>query len=310
MRPKIVVVGSANVDFIMQVPHLPAVGETVTDCAFMQTFGGKGANQAVAAARAGGEVAFVAALGNDPYTPMMLEGFASSGVSTEWVAQETDIASGSALVMFDENGANYLAVAPGSNYRVTPQRVLAAEAVIAAADWVVMQMEIPTDSIVAALEIAEKHGRPVMFNYAPVRDLSVPMTSAVHALVVNENEAAELIGNAFDPTDIAEAARVAEQLRQQGKHRFTVVTLGSAGAVVATDDGTTHTPAFEVKSVDTTAAGDTFCGALATALGQGREMADAIRFASAAAALCCTGAGAQPSIPDSAAIENFLVKKS
>jgi ribokinase len=306
MKPRITVIGSANVDFIMQVMRLPAVGETVADGRFFQAFGGKGANQAVAAARAGGAVAFVAALGSDPLAQSYLAQLKEDGIDTEHVSLESDIPGGSALIMFDEQGDNYLTVAPGANGRLTPQRVHAAEDVIAASDWIILQQEIPVESNRAVLEVALRHERPVLLNYAPAQDLSLRPDAAVHGLVVNEVEAAALAGKPLDAEDRQSARELARELRRSGGHRFVVITLGRAGAVLDGTAGAADVDAFAVDAVDTTAAGDTFCGTLAVSLGEGRSLQEAVRFASAASALSVTKVGAQSSIPARADIDALL----
>ncbi len=303
MPPKITVIGSANIDFIMQAPHLPAVGETVTNCAFLQTFGGKGANQAVAAARAGGAVTFVGALGNDPYEPIMRENFQRDGMDLTHLARIEDVSSGTALVMFDGGGNNYLTVAPGSNYRVTPKSVIAAEAAIRDADWIVMQQEIPLEANRTALELAARHQRPVLFNYAPAHDLRLRPGPEIHGLVVNEIEAAALAGSELDVSDPVAAEAIAKDLLAKTGHRFVIITLGSQGAVAAEADGSFHIPAAPCEPKDSTAAGDTFCGALAVALAEGSSLATAMRFAATAAALAVSKIGAQPSIPSRKEIE-------
>jgi len=309
MNPKITVIGSANIDFIMQAPHLPALGETVTDCSFLQTFGGKGANQAVAAARAGGDVTFVGALGNDPYEPIMRQNFVDDGIDVDHLAKCDDLSSGTALVMFDGEGNNYLTVAPGSNYRVTPDSVRAAEDSIAAADWIVLQQEIPLEANQATLELAEKHHRPVLFNFAPAHDLRLQPGPAIHGLVVNEIEAAAVAGLDTPPADAPAAEAVGRKLLDRGGHRFVIVTLGSKGSVALTRSGESfHAPAIPCKAVDSTAAGDTFCGALAVALADNKPLEEAARFAAAAAALAVSKAGAQPSIPRRPRIEAALLR--
>ncbi|MFP4358359.1 MAG: ribokinase [Puniceicoccaceae bacterium] len=306
MEARITVIGSANVDFIMRAPHLPAVGETVTDCSFLQTFGGKGANQAVAAARAGGAVTFVAALGNDPYAPIMRENFARDGMDLTHLAVLDEVSSGTALVMFDGGGNNYLTVAPGSNHRVTPEAVRAAEDAVREADWIVLQQEIPLEANRTALELAARHGRPVLLNYAPAHDLRLRPGPEVHLLVVNEIEAGALAGRTLDPDDPAAAEAIAGDLLAKGGHRAVILTLGAGGSVAATPEETFRVPAAPCQPVDSTAAGDTFCGALAVAMGEGASLRDAIRFGTAAAALAVGKMGAQPSIPPRAAIEQAL----
>lgn len=306
MKPHITVVGSSNVDFIMQVPHLPDIGETVTDGNFVQTFGGKGANQAVAAARAGGDVTFVTALGNDVYVQQQLDNFQADDISTEYIAIEPDIPSGIALVIFDQKGDNYLTVAPGSNYRMTPERIQRIERVIARSDWIILQQEIPVAANRAVLELAAKYEQPVLLNYAPAIDLTLQPDANVHGLVVNEVEAAALVGKSFDSENIEATIELASQLRKKGEHRFVIITLGDKGAVFAKKLETGHILAHKCQAIDTTAAGDTFCGALAVALGEGKVLTDAIWFASAASALAVCKVGAQPSIPQREAINTCL----
>ncbi len=301
-RPRILVIGSSNIDFITKVPHLPAIGETVTDGTFMQTFGGKGANQAVAAARAAGagsEVTFVTCLGNDALAATMKANFAADGIDISRILDDSAHPSGSALIIIDQAGQNYLAVAPGSNDTLTPADIDALESTIAAAEVIVLQMEIPAAVNQRVLELAERHGRRVVFNYAPTRGLPLAVSKAMSVLVVNENEAAELLGRpSVSPEDVAAAAG---DLRKLGP-AIVVVTLGSKGLVAVDASGVTTVSGQRVKAVDTTAAGDTFCGALAVALAQGEALREALQFANAAAALATTRMGAQPSIPTRAAI--------
>jgi ribokinase len=304
MAKKITVIGSSNIDFIMKAPHLPLKGETVTDCVFQQTFGGKGANQAVAAARAGGNVSFVSCLGNDLYAPILLKSLKSDGIDAARILRFSDVNTGSALVMFDGNGENYLTVAPGANYKLTPKVVKNCEKLIADSAMILLQMEIPIESNREILSLAEKYKTPVIFNYAPIRGAPTKVDEKMRGLVVNEVEAASLLKvRKVDPNDGAKEA--AEALRLKGP-RFVVITLGSKGSVVACEDGVRKIPAFKVKPVDTTAAGDTFCGALATGIVGGMPLYEAVKFASAASAISVTKMGAQPSIPSRKEIHAFL----
>ena len=301
--PLIVVIGSANADRIIQLPHLPARGETVTDGRFMQTFGGKGANQAVAAARTGGAVTFLVSLGIDADGDAMLEAFRQDNIDVSHALRAVDAASGAALVICDTQGDNYLAVAPGANDRMRPEHIDAVAPAIAGAGMVVLQMEIPSDTTQRALDCAAQAGVPVLFNYAPVRSRDVPVSTRMSWLVVNEVEAAALSGLPVSSRD--EAHRAAEALRRQGP-RGVIVTLGRDGACVVDQTGGFHAPAFPVTPVDSTAAGDTFCGALAVALVEARPLAEAVRFASAAAAIGVTRLGAQSSIPWRREVDAFL----
>ena len=306
MKPVITIIGSANIDYIMQVTHLPAKGETVTNATFSQAFGGKGANQAVAAARAGAQVTFVGALGCDASAQVYVQALEEDGLDTTHLTLEKDTPGGSALILFDAQGDNYISVAPGANYCVTPERVDAVEDLIASSDWLVLQLEIPLESNQRILELAKKHQTPVLLNYAPANDLRLKPDAAVHGLVVNEIEAAALAGMDVDRVDIDSAGELASSLLSSGGHRFVVITLGKAGAVFVDSDGVQSNKAFEMTAVDTTAAGDTFCGALALSLGEGHDLSTAVRFATGASALSVTKVGAQSSIPSRTEIDTFL----
>jgi ribokinase len=299
----VLVIGSSNVDFIMQAPHLPARGETVTNCGFMQTFGGKGANQAVAAARSGGDTTFLAAVGDDVFGQQMRENFRRDGIRVDFLKSVPEVPSGSALVMFDQHGDNYLTVAPGANGHLVPEDIEQNHSLIENSGIILLQMEIPERTNREVLSFATRAGVPVMFNYAPVNDLEIPVSAAMNWLVVNEVEASALTGR--DVTDPPSARVAAERLREKGPAHV-VLTLGTRGLHYFGERGHLHLPAFTVPARDTTAAGDTFCGALATAIFEDQPVEDALRFASAAAALSVGRMGAQPSIPQRNEIEAFL----
>ena len=303
MKNRIVVVGSSNVDLLIKLDRLPELGETVTDGVFSQVYGGKGANQAVAAARAGGKVSFVNCVGEDAYTPEMIRNYLEDGIDTGWVFQEKGVASGHALIMIGDAGNNYLAVAPGANYRLTPEKVRDARPVFEDAGMVVMQYEILQETIREVLELADRMGIPVLWNVAPAREFDRTFIPWVKWLVLNEVEAGFLSGMAVE--DIAGAERAAARLIVEGVE-WVLITLGEKGTLALSKGERIFQPAHRVDAVDTTAAGDTFCGALSVALMEGKGMSDAVGFANAAAAISVTRMGAQPSAPDRQEIEAFL----
>jgi ribokinase len=305
--PSIVTIGSSNVDLIMKMARLPQVGETVTDAVFMQTMGGKGANQAYAAARANGAVSFVSCVGDDAYGAQVIANMQSAGVNTAQVYCEAGVATGTALIMIGEAGHNYLSVAPGANYRLDESHLLRARDVIAGSDLVMLQYEIKPDTLAKSIMLAAELGKKVMFNLAPARPLDERLIAHINYLVVNETEAAFLTGQPVDsPAKVHAAART---LLSKGAQHV-IITLGAQGVYAAAAEGDIEIAGFEVDAIDTTAAGDTFCGALATALLEGMPMGDALRFANAAAAISVTRMGAQASVPDRAEIDAFLRVRS
>lgn len=306
-QPAVVVVGSTNVDLILRLQHIPRPGETVTDGVLHEASGGKGANTAVAAARTGRRTRtrFITALGDDAPGEALLRSFAGDGIDTSAVKRVAGLRTGCALILVDASGNNAIAVAPGANAALAPADIDAAETMLTSASMVVMQMEIPTATVRHVLARCAAASVPVLLNYAPVRDRSVEVDGKLHGLVVNETEAAQLTGLAV--SDVTSARRAAETLLARGP-RFVVVTLGSAGAVLSAEGGSRHVPAFPVDVVDTTAAGDTFCGALAVALVEGQPLPEATRFAAAAAAVSVTRLGAQPSVPTRDEVEAMLAR--
>jgi ribokinase len=303
---KIVVIGSSNVDLLMKMDHLPEKGETVTDAEFFQVYGGKGANQAVAAARAGGNVAFVNCVGEDAYTPQMVQNYKNDGIDTRFVFQEKNIASGHALIMIGGEGMNYLSVAPGANYKLTPQKIDEALPVFDEAAMIVMQYEIQEETIKYVIELAKRRNIPVLWNCAPARAFDLLYIPKINILVLNEVEAGFLAEMTVETE--ADAEKAAQKLVDRGVEKV-IITLGSKGAFVVTKTEKVSVPAFKVAAVDTTAAGDTFCGAFAVALVEGKSLKDSLQFASAAAAISVTRMGAQPSAPTRKEIESFLGKQ-
>lgn len=304
---KIVVIGSSNIDFIMKMPRLPKVGETVTDAEFMQVFGGKGANQAVGAARAGGSVYFVNCVGDDDVTPSMLENYRKDCINIDFIFHEKNISSGTALIMIGDQGANYISVAPGANYRLTPSYIDKAASLIMEADIVLLQYEITAETLRYVLNFCEKNNKLVMWNFAPARDFDRTYLSKVRILVVNETEAEILSG--INVTDDESVIKAANWLKRTGCETV-IITLGIKGSYILSENKGEWIKAFRVDAVDTTAAGDIYCGSLAVALTEGKNFAEAVRFASAAAAISVTKMGAQPSAPYRKEIDEFLLNNN
>jgi ribokinase len=301
-HPKIVVVGSANTDLVLQLPRLPKVGESVIGPRFLVSLGGRGANQAVAAARLGAEVTFVCKLGRDEYGQACYRAYQAEGMHLEHVFWDEEIATGVALIFVSENGENMIGVAPGANMRLTPEEVGQAEAAISAADCLLIQLEVPQSTDLKAMQIARQHSVPVILNPAPPDHIPVELLEQVDYLTPNETELDFLCRSFAARAGSPEAAFA--WLSQHVLHL--VVTLGAQGCRVVTDGEDQMIPAFTVKAVDTTAAGDAFNGALAVALARGLGLKAAVRFASAVGALSVTRMGAMNSMPTAAEVESFL----
>jgi len=299
----VLVVGSSNTDMIIRVPHIPKPGETILGDAFSMAAGGKGANQAVAAARAGGRVRFIARVGDDLFGRQALDGFAHDGIDVRSVLATLGAASGIALITVDVRGENSISVASGANALLSVADVEAAGDAFAAADIVLLQLESPLETVEAAARAAKGRGIPVILNPAPARDLDDGLLRGVSVLTPNEHEAAMLAGMEVESEqDMREAAA---RIRARGP-RTVVITLGDRGVYASSEGFEGLVPAFKVVPVDTTAAGDVFNGALAVALAEKRPLPDALRFAQAAAAISVTRPGAQPSAPTRAEIDSFL----
>ena len=299
----IVVVGSSNTDMIIRVPRIPQAGETLLGGEFLTAAGGKGANQAVGAARAGGKVTLIARVGKDALGDQAIAGLRRDGIDVSCIFRDARAASGVALIFVAEDGENSIAVAGGANAKLSPADVKKAIQVIRSAAWLVAQLETPLATVTAAAEAAAKAGVPVILNPAPARPLPNSLLELISILTPNESEAELLTG--IKITDAAAAATACEKLRTRGV-RTVILTLGERGVFVADVDGQRLVPGFKVKTVDSTAAGDIFNGALSVALAEDKAVLDAVRFANAAAALSVTRLGAQPSAPTRAEIEKFL----
>jgi len=307
MRSSIVVVGSSNTDMIIQLDRIPRPGETILGGEFSIAAGGKGANQAVGAARAGGDVTFIARVGWDMFGEQATAGFQRDGICVDHVFRDKAAPSGVALIFVAKDGENSIAVAGGANAKLVPTDVKKAAKAIRSAAVLVAQLETPLETVQAAAAIAAKSGVRVILNPAPARPLPDSLLKLVSILTPNETEAELLTG--IKVTDEAAAAKAADKLRSRGVQTV-ILTLGPRGAFIATADGKQLVPGFKVKAVDSTAAGDIFNGALAVALAEGKPLPTAVRFANAAAALSVTKLGAQPSAPTRKEIEKLLKTKA
>jgi ribokinase len=302
MQPHIIVIGSSNTDMIIKLDRLPKPGETILGGEFVTAAGGKGANQAVGAARAGGRVTFIARVGSDIFGEQAVAGFIRDGINVNHVLRDRKAPSGVALIFVARDGENCIAVAGGANARLSPADVKKARSAFAGAAVLVMQLETPLETVQAAADLAARRGLRVILNPAPARPLPNKLLQKISILTPNETEAELLTGIKVDGA--AAAGRAAARLLARGV-RTVILTLGARGAFVADVHGHRLVPGFKVKAVDTTAAGDIFNGALAVALAEGKVLAEAVRFANAAAALSVTRLGAQPSAPTRREIERF-----
>jgi ribokinase len=301
---RIVVLGSLNADLVVSVPRLPRPAETVLGDRLRTFPGGKGANQAVAAARLGGAVCMVGRVGEDTFGDLLLQSLAADGVDTTRVQRDAEEPTGVALIVVEEGGQNLIAVAPGANARVDAREVERATDLLGPESLLVLELEVPLAVVESAAAAAHRRGNRVILNAAPAtHGLPDDLLRHVDVLIVNEVEAATLFGTQVVSVDDAAAAGRAALAR--GAHNA-VVTLGAAGAVAVQPDGQTHISAYPVVAVDATAAGDAFVGALAVSLLGGAELVEAARVAAAAGAAAATRAGAQSSLPRPADVEAVL----
>ena len=293
MLAQVVVLGSLNMDLVARAPRLPVAGETLLGHGFLTTPGGKGANQAVAAARLGARTAMIGCVGQDDFGTRLRAGLEADGIDCSAVRSAPG-PSGVALIVVDDQGQNGIVVASGANAELTPADVDRHEPLLAAASVVALQLETPLATVAHAAGRARALGKTVILNPAPARPLAHGLLADVEYLVPNEVEAAILTGIAVDSQ--ARAMEAGHALRAKGAVNV-LITLGENGVVAVTRDGARHYPAARVEAVDTTAAGDVFIGGLCAALVSGRSLPDAIAFAQAAAAISITRPGAQASIP-------------
>lgn len=301
MGGKIVDVGSINMDLVVRSPHLPAPGETILGSSFATFPGGKGANQAVAAARLGGQVAMIGRVGADGFGEELLAGMARDGIDTRAIQRDPDAPTGVALITVDEKAENTIIVVSGANWHVSPEEVAAHEDLFDGAAILMLQLETPVEASRKAVELAHKHGMKVVLNPAPARDLDADFLRQIDYLTPNEGELLRLTGESDFQAAIRKACAIGVGAL--------VVTMGEQGALLVDESGQHPVPAFKVIPVDTVAAGDGFVGAFTVALSEGKTALEAVRWACAAAAISVTRKGAQPSLPARAEVESFLAER-
>ena len=301
----VTVLGLFCADLIARTPRMPAWGETLHGCGFSLTAGGKGSNQAVAAARQGAKVHLISRLGNDAFASLARSLYAEVGIDTEYVGTDPDAPTGTATILVDDAaGDNAIVIDPGACQQLTRAHIDAAEDLIAGSAVFLSQLELPLDVCQYGIEVARRHGVPVILNPAPGRTLDDEMLAAVDYLTPNESEAALLVGHPVNTLD--EAKRAATQLRQRGVSHV-LLTLGEQGVWIDSPDFQGRIPALDVDRVtDTIGAGDAFNGGLATALAEGESLEMAARRGCVTAGLSVTRAGAAPAMPDRAEVDERL----
>ena len=292
---RIVVIGSINTDVVVRSSQLPSAGQTVMGHSFMTTGGGKGANQAVAAARLGADVSLIARIGSDAFGEMSIENFKKEKINIDNIYTDSDAPSGVAFIVVDDRGENIIVVAPGANATLNEKDIQDAEDVIERAGIVLFQLEIPMRTVAEGIRLAKKHNRIVMLNPAPAASIPEQVLHSVDIITPNQTEALTLTGIAVN--DEVTAQQACDVLHDKGILTV-IITMGEQGAYISSDSYKGLVPGFNAgKVVDTVAAGDTFCAGLAVAIEEGKSLQLAVQFANAAAALSVTKAGAQASIP-------------
>ena len=293
---KLVVIGSSNMDLVVSTEHFPLPGQTVMGKKFMTNFGGKGANQAVAASLLGGDVTFICKVGNDNYGREMIEKFQKDGIDTQYVTATDQAATGIAVITVDANGENTIVVASGANGLLASEDIRNAEPAISQADVLLMQLETPIEPLCTAAQMAHEKGKYVILNPAPAPKTPLPSDLLRHIdlIIPNETEATSITG--VEISDLQSAEWAMEAFKKMGA-KDAMITLGEKGVLAYEDGKVKLFPAYKVQAIDTTAAGDTFCGALSVAICQGQGMKEAIAFANKAAAYTVQHEGAQCAMP-------------
>jgi ribokinase len=293
-KKRIVVIGSSNTDMVVKSDRLPVPGETVLGGVFMINQGGKGANQAVAIARLGGNVTFISKTGNDSFGKQSIEMFDEENINTDYILSDPHHPSGVALIMVDTSGENCIVVASGANGTLSPHDIDKARNIIESADILLMQLEIPMETVEYAAKLAHEKGIKVILNPAPAAFLSNELLECLYAIVPNKTEAEMLSGvKVFDWDSARQAADI---ISAKGVSNV-IITLGSKGSLIKEENSYYEVPVEKINAVDSTAAGDTFCGTLCVGLAEGFSILDAVKMANKASGISVTREGAQSSIP-------------
>ncbi len=301
--PKITVVGSSNTDLVAKAPRLPLPGETVIGSKFIIAPGGKGANQAVAIARLGGDVTFVAKLGMDDFGDQAINNFKKDNINTDFIFRTSNSPSGVALIFVDDSGENVIVAVQGANAELSPEDVEKARPVIEQSDILVLQLETPLETVVHAISIAKSKDIPIVLNPAPGKKLDPDIIKCINYLTPNETETEILTGMRITDDNAVKEAGL--KLLKLGAENV-IITMGKRGAMLVTEKGCELISGFKVEAIDATAAGDAFNGGLAFAIASKKPVKDAVKFANAVAGLSVTKMGAQPSMPSKSEVDEFI----
>lgn len=305
-RLRILVIGSFMMDLVVRAPRAPREGETIIGSSFNRFPGGKGANQAVAAARLGAAVTMAGKLGEDVFGEQMLAALQKEGVCTKHILRDPETSTGIGSIVLDDQGRNRIVVVPGANLKYDLADLAALEPEIAGHDLIMLQLEMTLEVVTAAAKLGQRYGVPVVLDPAPAQALPEELLQAVACLTPNETEAQLLTG--ISVTDVDSARKAADLLLEKGPQAV-IITMGEKGALLATGERTVHIPGFPVQTVDTVAAGDAFSGALATRIAHGVSLEEAVQYANAVGALAVTRPGAIPSLPTAEEVADFLASQ-